>query len=345
MLKSKKIILSILSVVTSIGMMTLNVNAQALTNRVFGQDRIKTSVAVANSGWTTSDYAIIANAWDFPDAVCSAPLAYKYKAPILLTNKESLTAETSSELNDLQVKHVFIVGGIGAVSQNVEAQIEAKGIDVQRLYGQNRFQTSIAIANQVGETGSIVITNGFNPYEALSISSIAAKEGMPIILTARNTVPNAILNYLKQNNITQTYILGKADGVTTDDGVADNSAFPNPVRITGANPYERNINIIKMFSSDLEFSKIYLASGKAFADALSGSALAASTSSPIIFVDNDMPQVTKDFISSLSNSVSNVCVLGGAGAISDNTIQEVESLLSTSAGNSNTTTSSAILVQ
>lgn len=327
-------------------MMTLNVSAQAVTNRVFGQDRVKTSVAVANSGWTTSDYAIIANAWDFPDAVCSAPLAYKYHAPILLTNKEGLTAETSSELSNLQVKHVFIVGGTGVVSHNVEAQITAKGIDVQRLYGQDRYQTSIAVANQVGNTtGSIVITNGYNPYEALSISSIAAKKGMPILLTARKEAPDALVNYIKQNNITQTYVLGKADGITDDDGVADNSIFPNPVRITGANPYERNINIIKMFSSDLNFSKIYLASGKAFADALSGSALAAATSSPVIFVDGNMPQVTKDFIASEANSVTSMCVLGGEGAISDNTVQKVETLLSASGGSSNTTTSSSITVQ
>ncbi|MBV7273735.1 cell wall-binding repeat-containing protein [Clostridiaceae bacterium UIB06] len=345
MLKSKKFILSLLGAITTLGMATLNVNAQALTNRVFGQDRIKTSVSVANSGWTKSDYAIIANAWDFPDAVCSAPLAYKYSAPILLTNKEGLTDETSSELSNLQVKHVFIVGGSGVVSHNVEAQIEAKGIDVQRLYGQDRFQTSIAVANQVGTSGSIVITNGYNPYEALSISPIAAKKGMPIILTDRKEAPDTVVNYIKQNNITQTYVLGKADGITDDDGVADNSIFPNPIRITGANPYERNINIIKMFSNDLDFSKVYLASGKAFADALSGSALAATTSSPVIFVDSNMPQVTKDFITSEANSVNNICVLGGTGAISDATVQKVETLLSTPGGNSNTTTSSAISTQ
>lgn len=141
MLKNKKFVLGLLSIITTLGMMTINVKAEALTSRVFGQDRIKTAVAVANSGWTKSDYAVIANAWDFPDAVSSAPLAYKYSAPILLTNKASLTAELNSELDNLQVKHVFIAGGLGVVSPYVEAQIKAKGIDVQRLYGQNRYET------------------------------------------------------------------------------------------------------------------------------------------------------------------------------------------------------------
>ena len=342
MLKSKKFILGILSVAATIGMLSTSVSASVISNRVEGSDRVKTSVEVANSGWTQSDYAVIAYAWDFPDAVSAAPLAYKYHAPILLTNKESLNSTISTELTNLKVKHVFIVGGVGVVSANVESQISSKGIDIQRLSGSDRYQTSIAIANQVGTTGSIIVTNGYSPYEALSISPIAAKKGIPIILTARKGVPDAIINYLKQNNITQTYILGKADGTSDSDGVADTTIFPNPVRITGANIYERNINIIKMFDGDLNYSKIYLATGKAFADALAGSALAATTSSPLIFVDNKMPQVTKDFISSKAASVSSVVILGGTGAVSDNTEQQVETLLSNSQGSGTTTTSSAI---
>jgi len=340
-LKIKKSFLCLVSIVTILGTMVTSAlaastlvppvistqSSQMAVTRVAGADRIETSIAVADAGWTQSDYAVIAYAWDFPDAVSSAPLAYKYTAPILLTDTAKLSADTSAELTKLAVKHVFIVGGTGAVSDNVASQITALGADVQRLSGSDRYATSVAIAAAVGNTGSIVITNGYNPYEALSISPIAAKLGMPILLTARDSVPSEITNYLSQNTITQTYVLGKADGSTFDDGVADNSAFPNPTRITGDNLYQRNVNIIKLFSSNLNFSKVYLATGKAFADALAGSALSATTGSPLIFVDNDLPQVTKDFLTSEAGSVTSACVLGGLGAISDNTAQTVESLL------------------
>jgi putative cell wall-binding protein len=295
--------------------------------RIAGKDRIETSVKVADSGWTQSDYAIVANAWDFPDAVSAAPLAYKYKAPVLLTDTDSLSTSTSAELTKLGVKNVFIVGGAGAVSDSTASQITALGITVQRLSGANRYATSVAIANAVGNTGSIVITNGYNPYEALSISPIAAKLEMPILLTARDTIPSEISAYLSSNTITKTYVLGKADGTTSDDGVSDNTSFPNPVRITGNNLYQRNININKLFSGDLDTTKVYLATGKSFADALSGSVLAATSGSPLVFVDNDMHQVTKDFLTSQAGYVSDLVVLGGNGAISDDTVQTVESLL------------------
>ena len=330
MLKSKKIILGAASLAATLSVMSVNVKASALSNRIYGQSRVETSGAIANAGWTKSDYAVIAYGWNFPDAISAAPLAYKYKAPILLTDKDKLSDNTNTELDNLEVKHVFIIGGTGAVSSDVEEQIKAKGIDVKRLCGTSRYETSIAIANEIDSSSSIVVTNGYNPYEALSISSIAAKKGMPIILTAKNEMPDAVQNYLKQNNITKTYVLGNANGVTDDDGVADNSIFNNTIRITGNNTYEKNINIIKTFDSDINYSKEYLVTGKSFADALTGSVLAAATSSPIIFVDDDMPQVTKDFIASKASFVANISILGGTNAVSDATAENAE-VLSTSA--------------
>ncbi|SPF44286.1 putative Cell wall-binding protein [Candidatus Desulfosporosinus infrequens] len=340
MSKIRKSFICLMGVATILGSMSTSALAAstlaALTavtpgvlavTRVAGTDRVKTSVEIADSGWTQSDYAVIANAWDFPDAVSAAPLAYKYTAPILLTDTLNLSADTSAELIKLDVKHVLIVGGTGAVSDNVASQITALGMDTQRLSGTDRYATSVAIANAIGNTGSIVITNGYNPYEALSISPIAAKLGMPILLTARDSVPSALSDYLSSNTLTKTYVLGKADGTKSDDGVSDSSLFPDPIRITGANLYERNVTIIKSFSSTINFSKVYLATGKAFADALAGSALAATTGSPLIFVDSDMPQITKDYLSSEASSVTSLCVLGGTGAIPDSTVQTVESLL------------------
>ena len=154
MLRNIRFIFAAISLITVVSI--FSVNATTLSNRIFGLDRVKTAVSVASEGWTNSDYAIIAYAWDFPDAVSAAPLAYKYNAPILLTEKENLNADTTDEVDTLQVKHVFIVGGTGVVSANIEAQIKAKGIDVQGLWGTDRYQTSIAIANQVGQSNQIL---------------------------------------------------------------------------------------------------------------------------------------------------------------------------------------------
>ncbi|KZL90206.1 cell wall-binding repeat-containing protein [Clostridium magnum] len=119
--------------------------------RLWGSDRYETATKVAQTGWTsTSDYAVIASGEGYADALCAAPLAKANNAPILLTQNGDLNANALSELKRLNVKHAFIVGGTGVVSQNVEDKIKAQVGDVQRLAGQNRYETSVKVAEKLG---------------------------------------------------------------------------------------------------------------------------------------------------------------------------------------------------
>lgn len=96
------------------------------TGRIAGADRYQTAVAVSQKGWKTSDYAVLARGDNFADALCAGPLAQKYNGPILLTAPTQITQDTLAELKRLQVKHLFIAGGLGAVSRSVEETIRAR---------------------------------------------------------------------------------------------------------------------------------------------------------------------------------------------------------------------------
>jgi len=95
-------------------------DAMTLTNRISGEDRYQTAVAISQKGWQTAEYAVLARGDSFADALCAGPLALKYNGPILLTEPDSLNQNTLAELKRLNVKHLIIVGGTGAVSQNDE---------------------------------------------------------------------------------------------------------------------------------------------------------------------------------------------------------------------------------
>ncbi len=114
-----------------------------------GVDRYETSSEIALNGWTQCDYAVLASGEDYPDALCAAPLAGKYKAPILLTEKDSIPETTLSTIKQLQVKNIFIIGGTGVISNTVEDQLKLLGISITRLFGQNRYETDIAVAKQL----------------------------------------------------------------------------------------------------------------------------------------------------------------------------------------------------
>ncbi|MFL0194309.1 cell wall-binding repeat-containing protein [Clostridium sp. WILCCON 0269] len=292
------------------------------TTRLGGADRYGTSAAISQAGWKgTSSYAVLASGNDFPDGLGSAVLAKKYNAPILLTDKDVIPESVLNEIKRLQVNHIFITGGTGVVSQAVENQLNAMGITTERFGGKDRYETSIKIAEKLGaETGEIIVTNGYQWADALSASAIAAKQGIPIILTDKDVLPDSVNTFISKNKFSKTYILGDTDLIST----AVANKFPNSQKIVGSTEYERNINIIKTFESDIDFSNICIASGRDFPDSISGSAFAAMNSSAIVLVDDsDLQNVTTQYINEKLTQINNVYIFGLQGAVNDNVIQKL----------------------
>lgn len=134
------------------------------------------------NGWTKSDYAVLALGEDYPDALCAAPLAGKYKAPILLTETNSIPASTLATIQQLQVKNIFIIGGTGVISKHVQDKLTVLGITTTRLVGQTRYDTDIAVAKQLGTVSQIAVVTGEDYADALSGSVLAGLKGNPLIL-------------------------------------------------------------------------------------------------------------------------------------------------------------------
>lgn len=285
--------------------------------RIAGQTLYSTSAEVARSGWTNSYYAIIASGENFSDALCGAPLAKKYDAPILLTAKNSLDDQTKNQLSRLNVKYVYIIGGTGVISSNVEQEILRMGIQVSRIAGNDRYETSLRVAKAMGHFTQAVIATGENFPDALSIAPIAAIKGMPILLTPKNNLPNGLKEYLK-DNVRSTYVVGGT-------GVVSNNVYnqlPSPTRLSGTTRYETNISIIKEFTDDLDFENCYLATGENFPDALAGSALASLTNSPVILVSNSVHQSSNSFIKSKLNTIQKITAFGGVFAVPESILSD-----------------------
>lgn len=295
------------------------------SDRLAGQNRYDTSAKIAEKGWMSSYYAVIASGEDFPDALCGAPLAGKYNAPILLTSRYSLETQTKTQLSRLNVQDVFIIGGTGVISANVEQEIKNLGMTVTRISGENRYETSVKVAEKMGYVNQAVIATGDNFPDALSIASIAAIKGLPILLTAKDQLSEGVKKYLK-DNVQSTIVVGGT-------GVVSNYIYnqlPSPTRLNGNNRYETNLNIVKAYVEELNFNTCYIATGEDFPDALAGSALASLNNSPIILVNNSISLSTIDFLS--NRSVDHIVAFGGTGAVSDTVLLSMGSTTSVSNG-------------
>lgn len=282
--------------------------------RLYGSNRYETCSKIAEEGWNTSNYAVIVNGENFPDAMSASVLAKKYNAPILLTESEKLNSNTYSEINRLKVKTVFIVGGTGAVSASVENKLQDMKIQTKRFSGINRNATSVDVANQIGTSNGIILTIDDDYRDALSAAPIAAKLQMPIILVPKYNIPYSVMNFVKTRDIPKTFIIGDKDLIS--DNVS--YGFPNVQRITGKDKFERNINIINTFKDRMNLDSIDLAYGDGFSDALSGSAFAALRGNPIALIGDSPAPATKNYI--LDKAPENIYVLGGTGVISEATL-------------------------
>jgi hypothetical protein len=227
------------------------------------------------------------------------------------------------------VEHVIVVGGTGVVPDSVVDEIKAQVSDVQRLGGQDRYETSVKIADALGTSTKptkAVVASGEGYADALSAGPAAAINGIPILLTTQNTLPDSEANYLEANSdITATYVIGETGSVS--DSVKD--SLPSPTRLGGADRYETNIAVLKEFKSDFGFGNVYAALGNGpvgneFADALTGGALAAKNKNPLIITGLSLSSATTDFLDENVPKNSTLTVLGGTGNISDSLADEIK---------------------
>ncbi|AUD14566.1 MULTISPECIES: cell wall-binding repeat-containing protein [unclassified Planococcus (in: firmicutes)] len=248
--------------------------------RLSGENRYETAIAVSKQGWESADTVVIARGDQYADALTAAPLADQNEAPILLTRSGALASGVAEEIARLGATNAIVLGGTKAVSADVVAELEELDLDVQRIGGETRYDTAVAIANEL-ETAATdaVVVSGLNFPDALSAGSYAAVNDKPILLTRPDRIPSVIANELE--NYDTTTIIGGSQAVSED--VADE--LPNADRISGADRYLTSAAVAdRLFDGAVEG---LAANGQNFPDALTGNALAAAYEAPMLLVKKD----------------------------------------------------------
>ena len=269
--------------------------------RLSGQDRYETAAKIAEQGWpTSSNYAILAAGMDdnLVDALTAAPLAKAMKAPILLTQGDSLNSFAQAELQRLGVNMVYVTSGTGVIQAAVTDQLSTMGITVIPLGGSDRYATAVNVAQtlaSVAPISQLVVATAYSNADALSVAGIAAAQGMPILLTDVDTLPTATSTYLNSlSGITHSYVVG-GTGVVSE---AVKNALPNAQRAGGVDRFDTNRQILQQFASQLDYGQVYVTNGEDahLVDALAVAPLAALTQSPVVMSDDQVPAQTLAYV-------------------------------------------------
>lgn len=172
------------------------------------------------------DAVAIATGEDFPDALSIASIAGAKQMPILLTEPKGLSEETLKALTNLKPKKVYLIGGEGAISPTVQADLQAKlnlsSSSLIRLFGASRYDTMAAVAKAfAGENQSLSFATGEDFPDALAGAALAARVKSTVILLPKGSLeeyPNlkTAIDQHPWNSTAQPYIFG-GDGAISGE--------------------------------------------------------------------------------------------------------------------------------
>lgn len=296
--------------------------------RLSGDNRYETSVEVSEKNFKSADTVVLASGQNIADALVASSYADIEEAPILLTNKNSISDEVLDEIERLKADKVVIVGGQSSVSSSVESRLKKEDIKVTRISGSDRFDTSDKLSQEVSrlskKSSQAILVNGYKNIDALSVSSLATKEELPILLNGRNALNMSVKNRLKQMNVNKVYIIGGNNSISSDVEKELKRMQISVVRLSGTDRYETSANIAKYAYKD--FDEAIIASGENPVDALAASTLTGKKEAPILLTNrNKIPKSIKKIIEDMD--IGKITIVGGESSITDNVMDDMEDML------------------
>ncbi|MDR1773845.1 MAG: cell wall-binding repeat-containing protein, partial [Clostridioides sp.] len=277
----------------------------------------------ADSGQTSQKTVILANGTAYPDTLTASVLANLKNAPVLLSNFENVNTTTLNEIKRLGATEIIIVGGNQVVSESVVSQLEKEisGVKVSRIWGKDRYKTSIKVGEEVRKLIS----------ESQSLASLR---------TNLNTTSKSMTNSSSEtmSNATSRSMINLSPRIVSNSNLRSmsNSTLTNA---------ESSQNLLDTKNLDSVSAKgttnqnsVILAVGTNFPDAMSVTSLAEYTNTPILLTQTEtLNQDTENILKTWG--ITNVTIIGKEKAISTN-VEDMIKNLSTSADVENSSVSS-----
>lgn len=182
----------------------------AEVTRVFGRDRFETAAALARRAFPDgADTVHVATGMEFPDALAGVPAAGRAAGPLLLVARDALPAATREAIVALEPDRAVVLGGAGAVSDAVAAELRDHVGQVVRARGSDRFATSVAVsASTFPAARTAYVATGLDFPDALAGGPAAAHASGPLLLVHRGGVPDGVAAELRRLGVDRIVVLG-----------------------------------------------------------------------------------------------------------------------------------------
>lgn len=296
---------------------------------IAGDDRYATAVAIAKQTKYTENVVIV-NSNKLVDGLAATPLAQSKKAPILLASDNEIPKVTLDYIKDIIKKSpsakIYIVGGESAVSNTAKKQLESVTKNVERLAGDDRHTTSVAVAKAMGSFKDAFVVGAKGEADAMSIAAKAAELKAPIIVNGWNDLSADAIKLMDGKEIG---IVGGSNNVSSqiENQLADIDKDRKVQRVEGETRHDTNAKVIETYYGKLD--KLYIAkdgygNNGMLVDALAAGPLAAGKG-PILLAKTDITDSQKSALSKKLNLGAEVTQIGNGVELT--VIQKIAKIL------------------
>lgn len=291
----------------------------SLVTRLAGPTRVETAVSLSRASRARAAAVVVARADTFPDALAAAPLAASLEGPLLLSPSGAAPRAVTQEVARLGARTAYLVGDETALSAQVEADLRAAGVtDVRRIGGRTRYDTAVAIAEQLGGT-QVYLASGEQFPDAAAVSALAAVQRRPVLLTPAARLPAETTAAFERLRATAVTVVGGESAVSA---AAAGQAGRGRVldRLAGADRYATSAAVARRaVAAGLGQDQVWLATGRAFADALAAGPAAAHGGDVLLLVDPlslGRAPAAQQWLAQTSAARRSVVAVGGPDVVS-----------------------------
>ena len=300
----------------------------ALWTRVSGETALDTMRAIVDEGWSgvSGNAVVLTTADGYWDALTAAGIAGMAKAPVLMTETATLSAQTQAVISSLRPATIVVCGGTAAVTDDVvqAAASAAGGAKVVRCWGETATGTAVDAFKKAPTGGmgrwahsAFVCTNdGY--WDALAAAPISYARSMPIFLTeGASDISSETISAMWLGGVSSVYIVGGTAAID-DAVVAKLSAAGIRVkdRLAGETAVETSEAVAQFgLSQDMTCARMGVATTNGYWDALSGAALCGLYDSVLVLAADENSQSISSFVHSHKSEIVFAYVFGGEAAL------------------------------
>jgi len=209
---------------------------------------------------------------------------------------------------------------------------------IRPFAGDDRYETAVLLAEQfaqrrggLGAVSTMILVSGESLADGLAAAGLAGQEQAPVLLTPRDTLPDAVADFVDRHDISHVIAVGGADAVSDRvlSNIASLGSSPTVRRLAGEDRYATAAAVASQLHSEAAWcgtggaAAVLVHGGdEHLADIAGLGVLAFARGLPIVLTRSDeLPLATARYLR--EHRIDRVVIVGPTSVVSDDVISPI----------------------